>query len=83
MLALADEIQKYLLPILGERVSRRFILAYCAKYNIQPHEIGDNDLKTVGIYLRDNLQFFVGTQRAHNVLEQLQKQMVKSKEMNR
>ncbi|MDP8242941.1 MAG: hypothetical protein P9L94_02585 [Candidatus Hinthialibacter antarcticus] len=67
-------LQKFFAPILGENVAQRLILNYCSRVNKAPQQLGPEDLKTLGNYLANNMQFFVGRKRARYVISLLHEQ---------
>lgn len=75
-LAFANRLQKFFAPILGENEAKRLILNYCSRVNKPPQQLGPEDLQTLGRYLANNMQVFVGRNRARHVISLLHQQAV-------
>ncbi|MBI1389754.1 MAG: hypothetical protein GC154_15050 [bacterium] len=71
MALLADRLEQFLMPLIGERLAHRLMLAYCAHQNKQMAEISSDDLPMLGQFLSENLQIFVGADQAQLVLKAL------------
>ncbi|MBZ0257446.1 hypothetical protein K8I31_15370 [bacterium] len=72
--AFSNRVQKFFAPVLGDNVARRLILTYCSRINKPPQQLGPEDLHSLGKYLAENIQVFVGANRARYVISLLHQQ---------
>lgn len=70
-MSLAAGIEQFLQPILGPSGARRLILVYCSNQNKVPDMLDEEDLKRLGIFLREHLRLFVGAEQADQVIKKL------------